>query len=65
MENVDARYHVWSGMLPLRGQQKSARGPLPAMLEIARVRCQWLRRACGSIRIVLCVCVVLRQDNRV
>jgi hypothetical protein len=29
------------------------------------VRCQWLRLACGSIRIVLFVCVVLRQDNRV
>ena len=38
---------------------------LPAILEIARVRRQWLRLEYGSIRIVLYVCVLLRQDNRV
>ena len=49
---------------PYAGNKK-AHVDLPAMLEIARVRCQWLRLECGSIRIVLFVCVVLRPDNRV
>ena len=64
MENVDARCHGWSGILPYAGNKK-AHVDLSAMPEIARVRCQWLRLECGSIRIVLFVCVVLRQDNRV
>ena len=50
--------------LPYAGNKK-AHVDLPAMLEIVRVRCQWLRLECGSIRIVLFVCVVLRPDNRV
>ena len=44
MENGDARCHGWSGMLPLRGQQKSARGPprsagdCPCALSVAASR---------------------------
>ena len=58
MENVDARGHVWSGMLPLRGQQKSARGPpryagdCPCALSVAASRVQLdqdrLVRECGA-----------------
>jgi hypothetical protein len=49
---------------PYAGNKK-AHVDLSALPEIARVRCQWLRRESGSIRIVLFVCVGLRQDNRV
>jgi len=54
---------VWHS--PPYAGNKKAHVDLSAMPEIARVRCQWLRLECGSIRIVLFVCVVLRQDNRV
>ena len=64
MDSIDARSHRCLEFSPYAGNKK-AHMDLPAMPEIARVRCQWLRLECGSIRIVLCLCVVLRQDNRV
>jgi len=54
---------VWHA--PPYAGNKKAHVDLPALPEIVRVRCQWLRLECGSIRIVLFVCVVLQQDNRV
>jgi hypothetical protein len=58
---------LWSACARLASECSTTKAhtDLPAVPEIARVRCQCLCLECGAVRIVVGVCAVQRQDNRV